>query len=210
MFERFTDSARQVLVIAQEEARLLDHNYIGTEHLALALARQGQREEGHIALRALEQMGATYDQIHIGIEKALEGTPSTGSATGSPPFTPRAKKVLEYSLREALQLGHNYIGTEHVLLGLVREGEGLAADVLKQLGVELSPLRSTIIELIGQSLPRPTPSDRYTLTLTQQERNDLIQWINDFANLAGGSTVQSLISLPKPLSDLLSRLRRPS
>ncbi len=131
MFERFTDRARRVVVLAQEEARLLNHSYIGTEHILLGLLNEG---EG-IAARALESMGINLASVR---EQVVEIIGQGQQApTGHIPFTPRAKKVLELSLREALQLGHNYIGTEHILLGLIREGEGVAAQVLQKLGAEL-------------------------------------------------------------------------
>ncbi len=143
MFERFTDRARRVLVLAQEEARLLNHNFIGTEHILLGLIHEG---EG-VAAKALESLGISLEAVR---EKVEETIGSSGSATtGSPPFTPRAKKVLELSLREALQLGHNYIGTEHMLLGLVREGEGVAATVLVSLGADLSRVRQQVIQLLS-------------------------------------------------------------
>ena len=128
MFERFTDRARRVLVLAQEEARDLNHAFIGTEHILLGLIREG---EG-VAAKALDALGVTFDVVREKVEEAIGA--NTNPSPGSPPFTPRAKKVLELSLREALQLGHSYIGTEHMLLGLVREGEGVAAQVLNDLG----------------------------------------------------------------------------
>ena len=143
MFERFTERARRVMVLAQEEARLLNHNFIGTEHLLLGLIHEG---EG-VAAKALEQLGISLEAVREKVEETM-GAPST-AAGGSPPFTPRAKKVLELSLREALQLGHNYIGTEHILLGLVREGEGVAARVLVDLGADLSRLRQQVIQLLS-------------------------------------------------------------
>ena len=143
MFERFTDRARRVLVLAQEEARLLSHSFIGTEHILLGLIQEG---EG-VAAKALESLGISLEAVR---EKVEETSGPAGSApTGSPPFTPRAKKVLELSLREALQLGHNYIGTEHMLLGLVREGEGVAAQVLISLGADLARVRQQVIQLLS-------------------------------------------------------------
>jgi ATP-dependent Clp protease ATP-binding subunit ClpC len=144
LFERFTDRARGVVVLAQEEARLLDHNYIGTEHVLLGLVRD---EEG-VAARALQQLGISLEAVRSQVEEII----GTGGAapTGHIPFTPRTKKVLELSLREALQLGHNYIGTEHLLLGLVREGEGVAAQVLVRMGASLAKVRSQVLELLGQ------------------------------------------------------------
>ncbi|MEO6121521.1 MAG: Clp protease N-terminal domain-containing protein, partial [Acidimicrobiales bacterium] len=143
MFERFTDRARRVLVLAQEEARLLNHNFIGTEHILLGLIHEG---EG-VAAKALESLGISLEAVREKVEETIG--PAGTSTTGSPPFTPRAKKVLELSLREALQLGHNYIGTEHMLLGLVREGEGVAATVLVNLGADLSRVRQQVIQLLS-------------------------------------------------------------
>jgi ATP-dependent Clp protease ATP-binding subunit ClpC len=143
MFERFTDRARRVLVLAQEEARLLNHNFIGTEHILLGLIHEG---EG-VAAKALESLGVSLEAVREKVEETIG--PAGSSTTGSPPFTPRAKKVLELSLREALQLGHNYIGTEHMLLGLVREGEGVAAQVLVSLGADLSRVRQQVIQLLS-------------------------------------------------------------
>src|SRR5207249_10277811 len=143
MFERFTDRARRVLVLAQEEARLLNHNFIGTEHILLGLIHEG---EG-VAAKALESLGISLEAVREKVEETIG--PAGSSTTGSPPFTPRAKKVLELSLREALQLGHNYIGTEHMLLGLVSEGEGVAATVLVHLGADLSRVRQQVIQLLS-------------------------------------------------------------
>ncbi|HXY45438.1 MAG TPA: ATP-dependent Clp protease ATP-binding subunit [Acidimicrobiales bacterium] len=143
MFERFTDRARRVLVLAQEEARLLNHSFIGTEHILLGLIHEG---EG-LAAKALESLNISLEAVREEVEKTIG---QAGSApTGSPPFTPRAKKVLELSLREALQLGHNYIGTEHMLLGLVREGEGVAAQVLISLGADLAKVRQQVIQQLS-------------------------------------------------------------
>jgi ATP-dependent Clp protease ATP-binding subunit ClpC len=143
VFERFTDRARRVVVFAQEEARLLNHNYIGTEHVLLGLVREG---EG-VAAQALTSMGIGLDAVRGQVEKIIGQ--GQAAPTGHIPFTPRAKKVLELSLREALQLGHNYIGTEHILLGLLREGEGVAAQVLQQLGADLNRVRQTVIQLLS-------------------------------------------------------------
>ncbi|MDO5048584.1 MAG: ATP-dependent Clp protease ATP-binding subunit [Actinomycetaceae bacterium] len=142
MFERFTDRARRVVVLAQNEARNLNHNYIGTEHLLLGLIQEG---EG-VAAKALEMMGIERDAVREAVIEMIGKGSQTN--TGHIPFTPRAKKVLELSLREALQLGHNYIGTEHMLLGLIREGEGVAAKVLIELGADLSQVRETVIQLL--------------------------------------------------------------
>ena len=143
MFERFTDRARRVVVLAQEEARLLNHSYIGTEHILLGLIHEG---EG-VAAKALESLNISLEAVRAQVEEILGQGGS--SPSGHIPFTPRAKKVLELSLREALQLGHNYIGTEHILLGLIREGEGVAAQVLVKLGADLSRVRQQVIQLLS-------------------------------------------------------------
>ena len=144
MFERFTDRARRVLVLAQEEARLLNHNFLGTEHILLGLVHEG---EG-VAAKALEAVGVKLADVRTAVETIVPPG-SAGQTHGAPPFTPRAKKVLEMSLREALQLGHNYIGTEHLLLGLVREGDGVAAQVLVAKGADLSKVRAKVVELLS-------------------------------------------------------------
>ncbi|TDB38490.1 MAG: ATP-dependent Clp protease ATP-binding subunit [Actinobacteria bacterium] len=143
MFERFTEKARRVVVYAQEEARMLNQNYIGTEHLLLGLIR----EQDGIAAKALESLSISLEDVHQQVEELIGR--GTYVPTGHIPFTPRAKKVLELSLREALQLGHTYIGTEHILLGLIREGEGVAAQVLLNLGADLEKVRSAVIQLLS-------------------------------------------------------------
>ena len=152
MFERFTDRARRVVVLAQSEARLLLHNYIGTEHILLGLIHEG---EG-VAANALESLGVSQEAVRQQVEEIIgQGqTPPTGHI----PFTPRAKKVLELSLREAIQLGHNYIGTEHILLGLIREGEGVAAQVLVKLGAGLDRVRHQVIQLLSGYTGDPAAS----------------------------------------------------
>jgi ATP-dependent Clp protease ATP-binding subunit ClpA len=143
MFERFTDRARRVLVLAQEEAALLNHDFIGTEHILLGLIH----ERDGVAAKALQSLGISLEAVREKVQETIG--PASAPATGSRPFTPRAKKVLELSLREALQLGHDYIGTEHMLLGLIREGEGVAAKVLVNLGGDLSRVRQRVIHLLG-------------------------------------------------------------
>jgi len=179
MFERFTDRARRVVVLAQEEARLLNHNYIGTEHILLGLIHEG---EG-VAAKSLEALDIKLEQVRGQVEEIIG--PGQQAPSGHIPFTPRAKKVLELSLREALQLGHNYIGTEHILLGLIREGEGVAAQVLVKLGADLHRVRQQVIQLLsGYQGKEPatsggpaegTPStslvlDQFGLNLTQAAR----------------------------------------
>ena len=143
MFERFTDRARRVVVLAQEEARMLNHNYIGTEHILLGLIHEG---EG-VAAKAMESLGISLDSVREQVQEIIGQGQQAPS--GHIPFTPRAKKVLELSLREALQLGHNYIGTEHILLGLIREGEGVAAQVLVKLGADLNRVRQQVLQLLS-------------------------------------------------------------
>jgi len=143
VFERFTDKARRVVVLAQEEARMLNHNYIGTEHILLGLVHEGDG----VAARALESLGVSLTAVRRNVEEIVGQ--GQAAPAGHIPFTPRAKKVLELSLREALQLGHNYIGTEHILLGLIREGEGVAAQVLQKQGADLNRIRQTVIQLLS-------------------------------------------------------------
>jgi ATP-dependent Clp protease ATP-binding subunit ClpC len=178
MFERFTDRARRVVVLAQEEARMLNHNYIGTEHILLGLIHEG---EG-VAAKALESLGISLEGVRQQVEEIIGQGQQAPS--GHIPFTPRAKKVLELSLREALQLGHNYIGTEHILLGLIREGEGVAAQVLVKLGADLNRVRQQVIQLLsgyqgkepqGAGPAEGTPStslvlDQFGRNLTQAAR----------------------------------------
>jgi ATP-dependent Clp protease ATP-binding subunit ClpC len=143
MFDKFTDRARRVIVLAQDEARILNNNYIGTEHLLLGLIHEG---EG-VAAKALESLGLSLEGVREQVEEIIGK--GQQSPPGHIPFTPRAKKVLEFSMRESLQLGHTYIGTEHILLGLIREGEGVAAQVLIKLGADLNRVRSTVLQLLN-------------------------------------------------------------
>ncbi len=150
MFERFTERARRVVVLAQDEARMLNHNYIGTEHILLGLIHEGHG----LAAKALESLGISLAVVRQQVEEII-GRGQQEPPSGHIPFTPRAKKVLELSLREALQLGHTYIGTEHILLGLIREGEGVAAQVLVGVGVDLNRARQQVIQLVtGRAEPQ--------------------------------------------------------
>jgi ATP-dependent Clp protease ATP-binding subunit ClpC len=180
MFERFTERARRVVVLAREEARMLNQNYIGTEHLLLGLILEG---EG-VAAKALENLDISLEDVRLQVEKII----GRGEATsiGHIPFTPRAKKVLELSLREALQLGHNYIGTEHILLGLIREGEGVAARVLINLGADLERVRNEVIQLLSGAYtasgaaPTATPKEASGKSaLLDQFGRDLTQMATD-------------------------------
>jgi len=142
MYEQFTDRARRAVVLAQEEARMLNHNYIGTEHILLGLIHEGDG----VAAKALESLGISLDTVRQQVEEIIGRGQQAPS--GQIPFTPRAKKALELSLREALQFGHKYIGTEHILLGLIREGDGVAAQVLMTLGADLNRVRQRVIQLL--------------------------------------------------------------
>ena len=181
--ERFTDRARRAIVLAQEEASLLGHDWIGTEHLLLGLLAEGDG----VAAKALESLRVSLLAVRSQVEQIVGRRP--GAPAGHIPFTPRAKKVLELSLREALQLGHNYIGTEHILLGLVREGEGLAAQVLVTLGADLSRVREQVLtELPGP--PESISSRRSEYDTAGLERADLAadpitqftRWFDDASN----------------------------
>jgi ATP-dependent Clp protease ATP-binding subunit ClpC len=156
MFERFTDRARRVIVLAQEEARMLDHNYIGTEHILLGLIHEGTG----VAAKALESLDISLDVVRQQVEEIIGRGQETPS--GHIPFTPRAKKVLELTQREAQQLGHDYIGTEHILLGLIREGSGVAAQVLVKLGADLNRVRQQVVQLLHEYQAREPVSARST------------------------------------------------
>jgi len=153
VFERFTDRARRVVVRAQEEARALNHDFIGTEHILLGLVGEGQG----LAAKALESLGISLETVRQRVEDAVppgQNPPRPGHI----PFTPRAKKVLELSLSESKALGHRYIGTEHILLGLLREGEGVAAQVLAALGADLGGVRERVIQLLAEYQARKAGS----------------------------------------------------
>jgi ATP-dependent Clp protease ATP-binding subunit ClpC len=154
VFERFTERARQAVVLAQDEARGLRHNYIGTEHLLLGLLR----DEDGIAARVLGQLGVTLEEVRAQVERIVGAGGDV--AAGQIPFTPRAKKVLELSLREAIAMGHGYIGTEHILLGLVRENDGVAARILLDFGADAERIRGAVGELLGRKLGVPPLASR--------------------------------------------------
>jgi ATP-dependent Clp protease ATP-binding subunit ClpC len=211
MFERFTDRARNVVVLAQQEARLLKHNYIGTEHILLGLAR----ESDGLAAKALDALGVELEAVR---EQVVEITgQGQESPSGHIPFTPRAKKVLELSLREALQFGHNYIGTEHILLGLIREGEGVAAQVLVRLGGDLSAVRQQVIRLLKENpttdeLPRAAQAAQAQAAQAQAARLAESAGEAGIASRAEGAVPMGLASpaesasLNGKLTEVLSRL----
>ncbi|HEU5003591.1 MAG TPA: ATP-dependent Clp protease ATP-binding subunit [Actinomycetota bacterium] len=200
MFERFTDRARRVVVLAQEEARLLNHNYIGTEHILLGLISEG---EG-VAAKALESLGISLEAVRQQVEEII-GTGSS-SPQGHIPFTPRAKKVLELSLREALQLGHNYIGTEHILLGLIREGEGVAAQVLQKLGADLGRVRQQVIQLLSGygSTQEPRSGEQ----ATPSGSPILDQFGRNLTALASGNKLDPVIGREKEIERVMQVLSR--
>ena len=188
MFEKFTDRARRVIVVAQEEARRLHHDYIGTEHLLLGLIREG---EG-VAAKALESLGISLEDVRRDVEEIVP--PGEHERSGHIPFTPRAKKVLELSLRESQQLGHNYIGTEHILLGLIREGEGVAAQVLVKLGADLNRVREQVLQILG-AYARETGAESETA----------VTW-EAGTGLTGEREVR-IVGSPAQLAEMISRLR---
>ncbi len=149
MFDRFTERARKVIILAKEEAKRFNHDYIGTEHILLGLIKEGES----VAAAVLQNLGLSLDTIRLEVEKLVQFGPST-IVSGDIPFTPKAKKVIELAMDEARRLGHNYIGTEHLLLGLIKEGEGVASHVLMNLGLNLNKVRSEVIKLLGSSTPQ--------------------------------------------------------
>ena len=189
MFEKFTDRARRVIVLAQEEARMLDHNYIGTEHLLLGLIHEGQG----VAARALETLGVSLEAVRLNVEEIIGRGQEAPS--GHIPFTPRAKKVLELSLRESQQVGHDYIGTEHILLGLIREGEGVAAQVLVKLGADLRRVRQQVLQLLGDRAGEEPG-----------EREPGGRW-EGAGGLAGAESEVRIVGSPAQMAEILNRLR---
>jgi ATP-dependent Clp protease ATP-binding subunit ClpA len=165
MFERFTDQARRAVVLAQEEARLLNHNYIGTEHLLLGLLHEGEGT----AARALESMGITAEAARSVVEARVGR--GTGQPSGHIPFTPAAKKSLEGSLREAVGLGHDYIGTGHILLAIIRTGEGVAVEALVSLGVDLDQVRERVGQRLAEETERQPAGGLRRVTARQEQRH---------------------------------------
>src|SRR6058998_97378 len=203
MFERFTDRARRVVVLAQEEARMLNHNYIGTEHILLGLIHEG---EG-VAAKALESLNISLEAVRQQVEEIIG--PGQAAPTGHIPFTPRAKKVLELSLREALQLGHNYIGTEHILLGLIREGEGVAAQVLQKLGADLNRVRQTVIQLLsGYTGGKEQVSAGGGSESAGQGSAVLDQFGRNLTQLAGENKLDPVIGREKEIERVMQVLSR--
>src|SRR5680860_518427 len=202
MFERFTDRARRVVVLAQEEARMLSHNYIGTEHILLGLIHEG---EG-VAAKALESLGISLEAVRAQVEEIIGQGQQAPS--GHIPFTPRAKKVLELSLREALQLGHNYIGTEHILLGLIREGEGVAAQVLVKLGADLGRVRQQVIQLLSGYSGSKDPATTGGGTETPQGSLVLDQFGRNLTQLARENKLDPVVGRENEIERVMQVLSR--
>ncbi len=197
MFNRFTERARKVIILAKEEAKRFNHDYIGTEHILLGLVREG---EG-VAASVLEKMGLSLENIRLEIEKLVQPGPTT-QIIGDLPFTPRAKKALELAAEEARALGHNYIGTEHLLLGLIREEEGVASQVLMNLGLDLETVRNKILEVLGSELPGfgQAPSKKKTPALDAFGR--------DLTTLAKENKLDPVIGRHKEIERVIQILSR--
>jgi hypothetical protein len=196
MLERFTDQARRVVVLAEEEARMLDHNWIGTEHLLLGVLREGDG----VAARALESLGISLQPVRQQVEEIIG--PVQQVPAEYIPFTPRSKKVLELSLRESLQLGHDRVGTGHILLGLIREGDGVAAQVLVRLGADLNQVRQQVIELVSDLRPQ---SDRRPQSGRRPPREVVpVMWTNARLDVFGGrlAAVEQRVGIGPDTSDL--------
>ncbi|MFM6966557.1 MAG: ATP-dependent Clp protease ATP-binding subunit [Rhodoluna sp.] len=202
MFEKFTDKARRVVVLAQEEAKLLNHNYIGTEHILLGLIHEG---EG-VAAKALESLGINLDSVRQQVQEII-GQGQQAPA-GHIPFTPRAKKVLELSLREALQLGHSYIGTEHLLLGLIREGEGVAAQVLTKLGADTNRVRQQVIQLLSGFQGKETVAVGGDNTEKQKGSQILDQFGRNLTQAAADGKLDPVIGREREIERVMQILSR--
>ena len=206
MFERFTDRARRVIVLAQDEAKMLNHNYIGTEHILLGLIHEG---EG-VAAKALEQMGISLEAVREQVEEIIGH--GQNPPTGHIPFTPRAKKVLELSLREALQMNHSYIGTEHILLGLIREGEGIAAQVLIKLGADLNRVRTTVLALLSgyqeENGAQPATAGAPEAPSSGSSSNTLDQFGRNLTQAAREGRLDPVIGRQKEIERVMTVLSR--
>lgn len=192
IFERFTERARLVVILAQDEARAIKHNYIGTEHLLLGLLR----EESGLAARTLEELGVSLEEVRVEVARIV-GTGEEIKA-GQLPFTPRAKKILELALREALSLGHNYIGTEHILLGLVRENEGVAARILLDFDVDAEKTRNKIIQMLSGPGRRQDPRGPVALPVAS-DPPVLVSPLNGCARCGNDHSHIEFVRMTRPL-----------
>ncbi len=204
MFEKFTDKARRVVVLAQEEAKLLHHNYIGTEHILLGLIHEG---EG-VAAKALESLNISLESVREQVQEIIGQ--GQQPPTGHIPFTPRAKKVLELSLREALQLGHSYIGTEHLLLGLIREGEGVAAQVLTKLGADTNRVRQQVIQLLSGFQGKETVNVGGEAAQVQKGSQILDQYGRNLTQAAADGKLDPVIGREREIERVMQILSRRS
>jgi len=202
MFERFTEKARKVVVKAQDEARYLKQNYIGTEHLLLGIID----ENDGIAAKVLIEMGITLEEIRAAVKNVI--TEGSSESYEHIPFTPRAKKVLELSLREALQMGHNYIGTEHILLGLLREGEGVAARVLNSLGITLENIKETVKEVLKKYPVYSTADSASSAKTAKKPLKTLSQYGKDLTLMAQEGKLDPVIGRKKEIERLMQILSR--
>ncbi len=201
MFNRFTERARKVILLAKEEAKRFNHDYIGTEHILLGLIREG---EG-VAAAVLQNLGLSSDQIRLEVEKLVQLGPST-IVSGDIPFTPKAKKVIELAMDEARNLGHNYIGTEHLLLGLIREGEGIAAQVLVNLGLDLGKVRQEVMELLGSTAPGYTVGSQQAAAKTKTPALDAFG--RDLTQLARENKLDPVIGRKGEIERVIQILAR--
>ncbi|MCM8794149.1 MAG: NDP-hexose 4-ketoreductase, partial [Candidatus Omnitrophica bacterium] len=201
MFNRFTERARKVVLLAKEEARRFNHDYIGTEHILLGLIREG---EG-VAAAVLQNLGLSLESIRLEVEKIVHPGPST-VVSGDIPFTPKAKKVIELAMEEARSLGHNYIGTEHLLLGLIREGEGVAAQVLVNLGLDLTRVRRAVMELLGAGGASGSP---YGTSHTQKTKTPALDAFGrDLTQLARENKLDPVIGRRDEIERVMQILSR--
>ncbi len=209
MFDRFTERARKVIILAKEEAKRFNHDYIGTEHILLGLIKEGES----VAAAVLQNLGLSLDTIRLEVEKLVQFGPST-IVSGDIPFTPKAKKVIELAMDEARRLGHNYIGTEHLLLGLIKEGEGVASHVLMNVGLDLNKVRAEVIKLLGSSAPGGgssgggggTPSVGGTKTKTKTPALD--SFGRDLSQLARESKLDPVVDRENEIERVVQILAR--
>jgi len=201
MFERFTEKAIKVIMLAQEEARRLGHNFVGTEQVLLGLIGEGTG----IAAKTLKSMGVNLKDARVEVEKIIGR--GSGFVAVEIPFTPRAKRVLELSWDEARQLGHNYIGTEHLLLGLIREGEGVAARVLENLGVDLNKIRSNVVKMLGETKPQAVSSGARTSSTSKAKTPSLDEFGTDLTLAAQEMRLDPVIGREKEIERVIQILQ---